>query len=105
MTPPPALAPASSFVQTLALEDYDAALPSFVGIGLGAHASDAELGALADRAEAGVSGLQILFAAHAMGAVELPERLAEQLRGLLDRALGQPRAGEPTGPARLALIS
>jgi hypothetical protein len=105
MTPPLALAPDSTFTKSVNAEDYDAPLPSFVGLGLGAYASDAELGALADRAEAGVSALQLVFAAHAAGAIALPSGLAEQLRHLLDRATGHVNVLEPTGKAALALIS
>jgi hypothetical protein len=105
MTPQPALATATAFVQTFNAEDYEAPLPSFVGIGLAAYASDAELGALADRAEAGVSALQLIFSAQAAGAVELPVRLADQLRALLDRATGQARETAPSRSVGLALIS
>jgi hypothetical protein len=105
MTPSPALAPVSAFAQMVNVEDYDAPLPSFVGLGLGAYASGAELGDLADRAEAGVSALQLIFAAQDVGAVDLPNGLAEQLRHLLDRATGRVIEAEAAGAGRLALIS
>lgn len=105
MTPQPALAPSSAFVDRLNLEDYDTPIPSFVGIGLGAHATELELGELADRAEAGVSGLQLIFSAHSAGAIDLPPRLADQLRVLLDRATGQPCPRPICDRSSLALIS
>jgi hypothetical protein len=103
MTPQPALASAPAFVQPSSVEDYDAPLPSFVGIGLGAFASGAELGALADRAEAGVSGLQLIFAAQAAGAIEMPAGLADQLRVLLARATGH--VAQPRIMGGLSLVS
>ena len=105
MTPPLALAPDTTFTRNVNAEDYSVPLPSFVGLGLGAYASDAELGALADRAEAGVSALQLIFSAQAVGAVTLPPGLADQLRQLMTRATGHVGAPEPTGRAALALIS
>jgi len=105
MTPPLALAPDTTFTQHVNAEDYSAPLPSFVGLGLGAYASDADLGALADRAEAGVSALQLIFTAQAMGAVTLPAGLAEQLQQLMRRATGHVGLPEPSGRATLALIS
>ena len=106
MTPPPALAPVSTdFIQASNAEDYDAALPSFVGLGLAAFASPDALAALADRAEAGVSALQLIFDAQAAGAIDLPDRLADQLRLLLDRATGSVRIAQPAGSAHLALVN
>jgi hypothetical protein len=101
---PTALAPHSAFDRTLNTEDYDAPLPSFVGLAASAQATPADLGALADRAEAGVSALQILFDAEACGAVVLPVRLADQLHLLLDRATGRVNAPAPSGGAALALM-
>ena len=106
MTPTSALAPLSlQFTQTSNAEDYDTLIPSFVGLGLSMHATPADLGALADRAEAGVSALQLLFDAEAVGAVELPQRLADQLRLLLARATGSEGGVEFTSPPQLALLS
>jgi hypothetical protein len=103
MTPQPALATAPAIVQPSSLEDCETPLSSFVGIGLRAYASDAELGALADRAEAGVCGLQLVFAAQAAGAIDMPAGLAEQLRALLARATGQ--VAQPSVMGGLSLVS
>ena len=106
MTPSPTLvASPASFTQASDMESFDAPIQSFVGLGLAAYATPADFGALADRAEAGVSGLQLVFDAEAAGAIELPPRLAEQLRILLDRATGSVSTAAPMGHARLALIS
>ncbi len=107
MTPSSALVPTpvSSFTLTSSGEDFEAPLPSFVGLGLAAYASPDDLGALADRAEAGVSALQLIFDAQAAGAVELPGRLAEQLRQLMARATGRASETRPAGESSLALLS
>ncbi len=105
MTPPPALAPATSFFTALDSLDHDEPLPSFVGLGLRAHATDAELGALADRAEAGVCALQLIFSAQTAGALALPAGLAAQLQLLLDRATGQVTELPSARGARLALMA
>jgi hypothetical protein len=106
MTPSPAFASVPSiFTQGSDTDDYDAPLPSFVGLGLAAYATPADLGALADRAEAGVSGLQLIFDAQAAGAIELPQRLADQLRVLLGRATGSVSTVPPKSYVQLALIS
>jgi hypothetical protein len=101
---PTALAPHSAFDRTLNAQDYEVPIPSFVGLAAASHATPADLGALADRAEAGVSALQILFDAQACGAVVLPVRLADQLHVLLDRATGRVNAIAPAVSAPLALI-
>lgn len=107
MTPSPALVPTpvSAFAFTSGTDDFDAPLPSFVGLGLAAYATPGDLGALADRAEAGVSALQLIFDAQAAGAVELPARLAEQLRQLMARATGRTAEGRPEGGSCLALLT
>lgn len=47
------------------------------------------LGDLAERAEAGRAGLQLILDAYAAGAVVMPEGLAAQLQALRTRASGE----------------